>query len=209
MKPSTSTALKTTGLLLLGCLPILTGSMQLFTINAGLSGAEVAAESQNYVNHPIPIVIHIVAGIVFNLLGPFQLIASLRQRLPRFHRISGRIFIVAGLVSGASALWMNQFFPAFGGVLKYSSNLIFGLGSIIAIGIALHAILNRNVTRHRAWMIRAYAMGLGVATQRLLLMPYFFAFGIPEGETLGALLWICWLINMAVAEWAIRRKTLS
>jgi uncharacterized membrane protein len=209
MKQSTSTAITTTALLLLGSLPILTGSMSLVAINAGLSGLDVPAENQNYVNHPLPIVVHILSGIIFNLLGPFQFILAIRQRWPMIHRVSGRLFILAGLVSAVSALWMNQFFPAFGGILKYSSNLIFGLGSIIAIGLALHAILRRRVLDHRAWMIRAYAMGLGVATQRLLLMPYFFAFGIPQGETLGALLWICWLINMAVAEWVIRRRKTS
>lgn len=191
-------------LLLLGSLPILTGSMQLITINAGLSGAEVPADSVHYVNAPIPIVVHIITGIIFSILGPFQLTSSLGNRKMKYHRIAGSIFVISGLITAITALWLNQYLPPVGGTSKYLSNVFFGIGLIVSLLLALRAILHRNVMIHRAWMIRAYAIGLGVATQRLLLIPWFLIYGIPEGETLGLLIWICWLINLGVAEWAIQ-----
>ena len=66
------------------------------------------------------------------------------------------------------------------------------------------AIRRRDIAAHRAWMIRAYALGLGAGTQ-------VFTEGFGEaifgtGEVRGDLAkGAAWVINLAVAEWAIRR----
>lgn len=191
-------------LLLLATVPALTGTTQLLTIQGGLSGSEVPADSVHYVENALPITVHIIAGMLFGLLGPFQFVQGIRRRHPQWHRWTGRIFVASGAIAAIAALWMNHYFPSFGGVAKYTSNMFFSIGLLFALGVALRAVMRGDIHSHRAWMMRAYAIGLGVATQRLLLMPYFFAFGIPEGETLGLLLWACWLLNLAVAEWVIR-----
>lgn len=197
----------TMGLMLLGSLPILTGMMSVSGIIDGLRMPDAyEGELSNYVRHPWPILLHIGAGTIFNLVGPFQFAQSLRARHPRLHHWLGRTFIFAGLVAGFSAFHMNQFFPAFGGMSKYLSNLIFSLAIPFCLGIGLYHAVRRNIAQHRAFMIRAYAVGLGVATQRLLFMPYFMLYGIPEGEILGILLIIGWAINLVIAEWIIRRS---
>ena len=72
-----------------------------------------------------------------------------------------------------------------------------GMGVSIVLGVT--AIRARDIARHRAWMMRAYALGLGAGTQ---------AFTVGFGEaaighdlSMGA----AWAINLAVAEWFIRR----
>lgn len=100
---------------------------------------------------------------------------------------------------------MNETFPAYGGVAKYLSIAIFGVAMIGSVLIALWRIRRRDMTCHRAWMIRTDAIGLGPATQRVLIMPYMIAFGFPGGPVLGLMLSACWLFNLGVAEWIIRR----
>lgn len=194
-------------LLGLGLLPILTGALSLAAVTEGLAGRPVPPESANYVANPVPILMHILAGSVFNLLGPFQFVPAIRRRWPAVHRWSGRVFLASGLVAGLCALWMNQFFPAFGGLSKYSANLVFGAALPISLALAYVAVRQRRIATHRAWMMRAYAIGLGVSTQRLLILPVALALGLPGDPWLGLLLWAGWLLNLAVVELILWRES--
>ena len=73
-----------------------------------------------------------------------------------------------------------------------------------SIVLGFTAIRRRDIAAHRAWMVRAYALGVGAGTQA-------FTQGIGEalfgtGDLSTAVSMIAgWVINLAVAEWAIRR----
>lgn len=192
------------GATLLAVLPMLTGGLQLATVARGLAGEAVPAESAQYVAVPLPIALHIGAGLVFFVLGGMQFWRALRRRAPRWHRAAGGLFIASGLVLAATGLWMNQFYSAFGGVSKYLALWAVGLALPVFLALAVRAIIRGDRAAHRAWMIRAFAIGLGTGMQRLLLVPWFIVFGIPAGEVLGILIWGCWILTLALAEWAIR-----
>ena len=76
-------------------------------------------------------------------------------------------------------------------------------GSIL---LAWAAIMRREVGRHRAWMIRGYALGLGAGTQVLTVLPWTLAFGEAQGLPRDLLMTLAWVINLAVAEWIIRSR---
>lgn len=193
-------------LLLLGSLNILFGALQLDTIQQGPSAASTEFASTTYFESPIPIVLHIVAGIVFNLLGPLQFAPVSWQKWPRWHRWSGRLLLVAGLLVGLTGLWMNHFFPAYGGWLKYSGVALSSLGLIGSLGIALQAIRRRDISRHRAGMMRAIALALGPATQRLFILPIFFIYGSVNDLLIGLVVWGGFVVNLAVVEWTLWRE---
>jgi hypothetical protein len=77
------------------------------------------------------------------------------------------------------------------------------IGSIV-LGFA--AIRRRDVRRHRAWMIRAYALGLGAGTQVLTGMAGAVLLGAPGVLSSDLLNGAAWVINLAVAEWIIRKR---
>jgi hypothetical protein len=78
----------------------------------------------------------------------------------------------------------------------------------LSIGLGLAAAIRRDIPRHRQWMIRAYALGLGSATQMLVLMIAEIATGGPPAELNRALLMgLAWGMNLAVAERIIRRRS--
>ncbi len=55
-------------------------------------------------------------------------------------------------------------------------------------------------------MMRGYAIGLGAATQKLTLMAGEVIAGPPSELSRALLMGAGWVINLAVAEWAIRRR---
>ena len=80
-----------------------------------------------------------------------------------------------GLLVGLSGLWMTLFYPGTnstagaGALLLYILRLLFGSGMVFSIVYGFIAIRRGDMIRHRAWMTRAYAIGLGAGTQALTL----------------------------------------
>ena len=192
-------------LLLFGALPVTAGIVRLTQL-AG--GAAITPANARFFASPVPVVVHIVCAAVYALLGAFQFAAGFRRRRPGWHRMAGRLLIPCGLVVGLSALWMTLFYPHPEGVgpLLTTLRLLFGSAMIGSLVLGVIAIRRRDVTGHRAWMLRGYAIGLGAATQMLTLMVGEMLVG-PPGELSRALLMGAgWVINLAVAERLIRKR---
>jgi hypothetical protein len=77
---------------------------------------------------------------------------------------------------------------------------------VVCIVIGLAMILRRDVQGHRRWMSRGYAIGLGAATQMLTLMVAGIVAGTPNELTHDSMMALSWVINLAVAEWAMRKR---
>jgi Predicted membrane protein (DUF2306) len=60
--------------------------------------------------------------------------------------------------------------------------------------------------RHRAWMIRTYAIGMGQGTVALVMFPIYLITGEPP-TGLGSDIVVVgmWLLNIALGEWVVRR----
>jgi len=84
--------------------------------------------------------------------------------------------------------------------------LVFGFGMALSIVLGFVAIRRRDVTHHRAWMIRAYAIGVAAGTQVFTQGFGGAIFGTSE-LSMALLAGAGWIINLAVAELAIRRTT--
>jgi Predicted membrane protein (DUF2306) len=193
------------GLLLLGMLPIAAGAFRLSQLS-GISDAMPA--NPRFAPMPLPVVLHIVSATVFAILGPLQFAAGFRRRWPAWHRVAGRLLVGCGLLVGLTGLWMTLFYapPDNSGPLLYASRLVFGPAMVVSILVGLAAILRRDIKSHRAWMSRGYAIGLGAATQMLTLMVGEMVSGPPSELTHDLLMGAGWVINLAVAEWIVRRR---
>ena len=56
------------------------------------------------------------------------------------------------------------------------------------------------------WMLRGYAIGMGAGTQALTLMAGEMIVGPPSEFSRAILMGAAWVINLAVAEWIIRKR---
>ncbi len=192
-------------LLVLSAIPLAAGVSRLTQL-AG--GAEITPANARFFASPLPVVVHIVSAAVYAILGAFQFAPGFRRRRPGWHRVAGRLVVGCGLLVGLSALWMTLFYPwpDGDGALLYGLRLLFGSAMVVAIVRGFTTIRRGDVRRHRAWMTRAYAIGLGAGTQMLTLAAGEVIAG-PPGELSRALLMgAAWVINLGVAEWAIRKR---
>ncbi len=191
------------GLLALAFIPVLGGTGRLVEV---LGGPEVLPTDTRFAASPIPLVVHIVASVIYAMLGAFQFSVRLRRRRPGWHRRVGRLLVVLGLAVAFSGLWMTLAYPQKEGTgdILWVTRLLVGSGMGASVILGLRAIRSRNIARHRAWMTRAYALALGAGTQ---------AFTVGFGEALfgtgvvrtDLLMASAWAINLAIAEWVIRR----
>ena len=192
-------------ILLLMAIPLLAGGYRLVTL---LVGADITPENVRFFSSPIPVVLHIVGAAVYIVLGAFQFVPSIRRRNPAWHRRAGRVAIVSGLVAALSALWMTQFYalPASDGALLHAFRLVFGFGMVGSIVLGFLAIRRREIARHRAWMMRGYAIGLGAGTQAMLFLFGELIFGKPDVLARALLMGAAWTLNLLLAEWIIRGR---
>lgn len=194
------------GLVLLSVIPIIFGTIRL---NQLISGAEITPDNARFFASPSPVVIHIIASAIYALLGALQFVGRLWQRGSKWHRWVGRFLVPVGLLVGLSGVWMTVFYPRPEGAsnLLYAFRLLFGTGMVLSIILGYLAILRKDIDQHLAWMARAYALGLGAGTQVFTGMFGALVFGTPNEFQNALLHGAAWVINLAVAEWSIRKGT--
>jgi uncharacterized membrane protein len=193
------------GLLLLSTVPVAAGAFRLTQLTLG---GEITSENARFFAAPMPVVVHIVGATLYSVLGALQFVPSFRRRRPRWHRLAGRLLVPAGFAAALAGLWMTLFYPrpVGDGDLLAVFRVVFGSAMLASILLGFRAILRRDIPRHRAWMTRGYAIALGAGTQAVIFVPLF-ALDVTPNELEKALLMAAgWLINLAVAEWLIRRR---
>ncbi len=193
-----------TGLVLLALVPALGGGIRL----ADLSSGPVTPANVRFFDMPLPVVAHIFGALIYSLLGAFQFVPSLRAR--PWHRRAGRVLLPAGLVVALSGIWMTLWYDVpdvDSGFAITGLRLATGGAMALALVLGFLAVRRRDFTTHRAWMIRAYALAMGAGTQALTHLPLARSPAPPPATTGRTIAMAAgWAINIAVAEWAIRRS---
>lgn len=196
-------------LLAVGAVTVVFGVFRVGDITASLAAGTRPVEvfDARYVAHPVTSFMHIGLGTLFMLIGPFQFVPEIRRRWLGLHRWLGRVFVISGLLVGGSALYMAFFFPAYGGLVTQAANVFFGGYFLLALLLAFYAIRRKKVRAHRAWMIRAYALGLGVSTIRLYILLLQLAFGYSFEEVFGVSFWLGLSTHALIAELIVQRSS--
>lgn len=197
------------GIVSFSAIPVIGGLLRVVELAGG--PAIVPEENPRALASPLPIVVHIASSFLFCIVGALQFVPSLRRRRLAMHRKMGRPIAIAGGISALTGLWMTHFyaFPADlqGGVL-YWTRIVLGLAMVGLIGSAWVSIRKRGlpqrVPRHGAAMIRAYAIAQGASTQAFLGIGWTLLSGAsPRGPFRDGLMVFAWVVNLAVAEYAI------
>jgi uncharacterized membrane protein YozB (DUF420 family) len=162
---------------------------------------------RRYAENPAVAYAHIVPGIVFLAIAPFQVSRRFRNADFGRHRRWGRIALGAGLLTGVFAMVVGLLFP-FGGAAEASASLVFGFYFLLALGLALFHIRQGTVDAHRRWMLRAFAIGIGVGSIRLVV-GVSQVFGVAFEAIFGPAFWIAFVSHAIAAELWLRARPTS
>ena len=160
----------------------------------------------SFTQHKVATLIHILPGLVFMVLGPLQFLPSLRQKHIRYHRLAGLVFLTASYIVGTSAIALPFLFTPIGGTLEAAGTMVFGSYFLVALTNGWRYILEKNIERHRIWMIRAFSIGLAVATIRPIIGLFFALTNLSPHEFFGIAFWIGFTLHASIAELWIRSR---
>mgnify|MGYP000855355575 FL=1 len=192
------------GLAFLTTIPVLTALVQVVQIPTGT----YPDDSARLAIAPVAWFAHVLAGVAFGITGTVQFVRALRHRFGALHRVSGRIFVVSGAVLGLSGLALLAQVTSLRTPLADGARGLFGLALLGALALALAAIRDRDILRHRAWMIRAYAIGMGLGAVGLVFFPIYLVTGrAPTGLGSDLLFVGSWLMSILLGETIIRRTS--
>jgi len=152
--------------------------------------------------HPLLTLLHVLPGGILLTLAPLQFSRRIRSRHIQFHRWSGRVLILTTFAVLLTGLYFGVLMP-YGGPSEAMAAALFGGFCLAAVGRAFLAIRRRQVARHREWMIRAFAIAIGISTIRLVggvfdivLTPA----GYRSPEIFVLSFWSGWLLTLGAAE---------
>ncbi len=118
----------------------------------------------------VAMAIHVLIAIVIMIGGPLQLIPQIRKYVPKFHRVSGRIYLVTAVLVSIAGVYMIWTRGTVGGVILYVANTI-DAALIITFGLlAWRTAVARNFKTHRKWTLRLFMVVSAVWFYRIGLM---------------------------------------
>jgi uncharacterized membrane protein len=170
---------------------------------------EIPASARGLNERPRATLLHVLPGAIFFILVPLQFSRRIRARHPAFHRWNGRAILVTAGASALAGMYLG-IASAYGGPLESAATTIFGGWFLLAAARAWRAIRRRDVARHREWMIRMFAIGIGISVIRMAGLANLLVTGPESINQLNFALdlWVGWLLSAAVAElWIIRTRT--
>ena len=126
--------------------PVLINGFQAHKPAANANLEALAATDDIFARYPVLTLVHILPGLVFILLAPFQFSKKIRQRNITRHRRLGRVVIVSGLIAGITAFIMSVAMPAIGGVNQVAATLLFSIFFLFALSKAYLLIRKGNNT---------------------------------------------------------------
>ncbi|KAH8177843.1 putative membrane protein (DUF2306) domain-containing protein [Sarocladium implicatum] len=119
------------------------------------------------VRNRVAVTAHIGTVLPALILAVFQFLPALRRWSSTLHRVNGYIILLLVCVGGISGIVVAR--DAFGGTLEMQTVMVLSALMIVgSLGLAMWYIKRQQVEKHRAWMLRAWAIAGHVITMRIL-----------------------------------------
>jgi len=147
--------------------------------------------------------LHIITAPIALFVAPFQLSKRFRAKSIRRHRLMGRIYCAAVLLAGVTGVLIG--FNAKGGPIAQSGFVLLAVVWLIATFRALQVVRLGQIGLHQEWMIRSIALTFAGVTLRIML-PAQLVSGISMDVAYPIVAWLCWVPNLVVVEYFIRRS---
>ncbi|MBV1900222.1 MAG: DUF2306 domain-containing protein [Kordiimonadaceae bacterium] len=160
------------------------------------------AVGNHFHDRPIALYAHLFFGALALLIGPFQFSEKLRNSRKTLHRWMGRSYVVFCLSSGVAGFFMALSSTTIDARTGFA---VLAVAWIYTTVQAYRKARARDFAAHKNWMIRSFALTCAAITLRILL-PVQLIGGVPFETAYIIISWACWVPNLMLAEWLVRRK---
>lgn len=145
-------------------------------------------------------IVHRLFGAVYLIIGLLQFSPQFRRKKPKLHRSLGKIFMVFSITGAISGILFAILVP-FAGMLETIPVLIFGGLMGYATYRAYIHIRRGEVMRHREWVARSYAVGLGVSSIRVIFLVLQYALPSQDQRAIFMVsVWLGWILTLGLVE---------
>lgn len=154
----------------------------------------------------IMIRIHIILAIISLITGPLGLIKALRVKSKNFHRWNGRLYVLSIILNFNPGVYVSFF--ATGGLPSTIGFLILNtlwLGTTI---LGYLSIKKKQVIMHRQWMVRSFFLSFANMTIYIIVAITHSAMDLSYSMSYTVAVWLCWILNLGIAELVIKKRLL-
>lgn len=172
------------------------------TFESFLSRKDVILTNENLWTTMIQV--HIILAVVALMTGPLGLVKKLRVPSASFHRWNGRIYVLSIVLNFIPGIYVAFF--ATGGWLSTFGFIVLELLWLTTTLLGYIHIRKRNIDKHRRWIIRSFSLSYANMTIYILVTTVHFGFTLSYAVSYTVAVWLCWIINLLLAEWIIKKK---
>jgi len=105
---------------------------------------------------------HTLSGVLALLIGPIQFSSRFRKRHLKLHRVLGRIYVVSVFIGSFTGIALAAGRPGLPGTSMQAA------AWMVCTTAAFITARNRQITQHRQWMARSYAVTFTFVSSRVL-----------------------------------------
>jgi uncharacterized membrane protein len=105
---------------------------------------------------------HTLSGVMALLIGPLQFSSRFRQRHLKLHRVLGRIYVLSVFIGSFTGIALAAGRPGLPGTSMQAA------AWMVCTTAAFVTARNRQITVHRQWMARSYAVTFTFVSSRVL-----------------------------------------
>jgi uncharacterized membrane protein len=105
---------------------------------------------------------HLALAFVVLVCGPLQFWGTLRRRLPRVHRVNGRVYVVTAIVTSLAGVYMIATRGTVGDGSLHLATSFNALLILCFAALAWRAAVQRDFEQHRIWALRLWLAVGGV-----------------------------------------------
>ncbi|MFC0627890.1 DUF2306 domain-containing protein [Kribbella deserti] len=163
------------------------------------------------------LVVHVLCGTIAMSTACFQVWPAFRARHRRGHRITGRIYVFAGVLpAGVLGLYIGWYTSA--GPSVRVANLVGSALWLIVTIAAFRMARQRRYDEHRRWMSRSFALAMSIALSRVINIPAMIILTPRVDTTFGGSeemmqntatsigVWLSPLLLLLFTDWLLERR---
>lgn len=180
-------------------------TLQYWPIQTDVAFLSIKQDYIHLAHYRIAFFIHVFSAIFVLLAGYTQFSNSIRIKFPQWHRRLGWLYVVVTLLFAGPSGFIIAIY-ANGGLSSQIAFCLLAFLWMLFTAMALFKIIKKQVSSHKAWMIRSFALALSAITLRAWKYVLVAAFHPKPMDVYQIVAWLGWTLNLVIAELIILNK---